>query len=127
MADKDVMKLGKILQRKRESLGLSIKGLAREIGMTDTTVMRMEQGQIASPRPDLLAKLAERLDLSLAELYASIGYTVPNDLPSMPAYLRAKYPDLPTPARKELSDYLKKLKDKYGLDENGPKRGEDEK
>lgn len=127
MADNDVKKLGRILQKKRESMGFSIKGLARETGITDTTIMRMEQGQIASPKPGLLAKLADKLELSLAELYTSIGYIIPTDLPSLPAYLRTKYPDMPAPARKDLSNYLEKLKDKYGLDENGPKPGEDEK
>jgi hypothetical protein len=44
----------------------------------------------------------------------------------MPAYLRSKYRDLPAPARKELNNYLERLKQQYGLDENGPKDGEDE-
>jgi transcriptional regulator with XRE-family HTH domain len=126
MAEDQILQLGKILQAKREALKLSIREVARQTELTPSTIMRIEQGQRAAPSPDVLAKLAEVLELSLAELYTLAGYAVPKDLPSMPAYLRVKYRDLPAPARDELNQYLEKLKHKYGLDEHGPQNGEDE-
>jgi transcriptional regulator with XRE-family HTH domain len=126
MAEDQILQLGKLLQTKREELKLSIREVARQTDLTPSTIMRIEQGQRAAPSPDVLAKLADALELSLAELYTLAGYAVPTDLPSMPAYLRVKYRDLPAPARDELNKYLEQLKHKYGLDENGPRNGEDE-
>jgi len=127
MADSDIKALGRLLRDKREAMGLTLRAVAEKADVQNTSVMRIEQGQFAKPKPELLARLADTLDLSLAELYDLAGYTVATDLPSMPAYLRAKYHDLPAPARKELNTYFEKLKDKYGLNEDGPKDGEDEK
>ncbi|HUC89335.1 MAG TPA: helix-turn-helix transcriptional regulator [Patescibacteria group bacterium] len=126
MAKDNIQKLGETLKHKREHMGWSIRELARRTDLSDTTVMRIEQGLRAAPSPDVLAKLAETLELSLADLYTLAGYAVPADLPSMPAYLRVKYRNLPQPARDELNNYLERLKDKYGLDEDGPQDGEDE-
>jgi transcriptional regulator with XRE-family HTH domain len=126
MTEDNTTKLGTLLRQKREEIGLSIRALGRETDIPDTTIMRIEQGSIASPSPALLAKLSERLEVPLSELYELAGYAIPNDLPSMPAYLRTKYRDLPAPARKELNNYLERLRQQYGLDEHGPKDGEDE-
>lgn len=126
MAEDQIQQLGKTITAKREQLGWSIRELARRTDLNDTTVMRIERGERSAPSPDVLARLADALELSLAELYTLAGYAVPTDLPSMPAYLRVKYRDLPAPARDELNKYLEQLKHKYGLDENGPRNGEDE-
>lgn len=126
MTANEPTELGTILRQRREELGLSIRAFGRAIDVPAATILRIEQGQF-SPNPTLLAKFAEGLELPLADLYSVAGYPIPNDLPSMPAYLRTKYRDLPAPARKDLNDYLEKLKTKYGLDETGPKDGEDEK
>jgi transcriptional regulator with XRE-family HTH domain len=126
MTDTNIQKLGELLREKREAKGLSIRALAREADMRDTTIMRIEQGLRAAPTPDVLARLAEVLELPVSELFTLAGYTTPDDLPSLPAYLRVKYRDLPQPARDELSNYLERLKQQYGLDEEGPKHGEDE-
>jgi len=107
-------------------MGLSLREVAEKANVSDTSVMRIEQGQFAKPKPELLARLADTLDLSLGELYDLAGYPVPA-LPSMPVYLRTKYRDMPAPLRKELNDYFEKLKDKHGFNGKWPKDGEDEK
>jgi transcriptional regulator with XRE-family HTH domain len=117
--------LGQLLTGARERKGLSMRAVAREAEMSNTTIIRIENNTI-QPTPETLGKLASILDLPLSRLYKLAGYPVPKELPSLPAYLRTKYRDLPAPARKELTRYIEKLKDKYGLDENGPKNGEDE-
>jgi transcriptional regulator with XRE-family HTH domain len=127
MAGRDIKALGKLLRNRRKAKGFTLRAVAEKTNVRDTTIMRIEQGQIAKPSPELLTQLADMLGLSVAEVYGLAGYTIAADLPSMPVYLRTKYRDLPLPARRELNDYFEKLKDKYGFDGSLPKDGEDEK
>ena len=94
--------LGSILRGKRQSLGYSTYQLAEAAGVQQSTVVRIERGEFASPRPDKLARFAELLELSLADVFAAAGYLVPGELPHFDAYLVAKYPRLPVTAVAEL-------------------------
>jgi transcriptional regulator with XRE-family HTH domain len=124
--ESDIQALGAILKAKREERKLSTRALGTLAGVDDSTIVRLENGTRQAPRPEVLAKVAKALELSLAELYTLAGYTVPVDLPSLPAYLRVKYGDMPQAAQDELTNHLNHLNEKYGLDLNGPKPGEDE-
>jgi transcriptional regulator with XRE-family HTH domain len=118
------MTLGQLVHSRREALGLSLRQLGQRIGTTDTTVMRIESGEIKSPRGDLLRTLAEALDVPSADLFSAAGYTVPTELPSFRPYLRTKYADLPPDALTELEDTFADIARRYGTD--GPAPGEDE-
>ena len=107
--------LGALLRQKREELGYSKNQLARAAGVRDSTVLRFESGQFTAPRPDKLARFAQLLGLSLADLYAQAGYIVPDELPNFAAYLLAKYPDLPSGAVTELRDRFEELLTHHGL------------
>ncbi len=124
--ESDIQKLGAILKAKREERKLSTRALGALAGVDDSTIVRLENGTRSAPRPDVLARVANALELSLADLYTLAGYAVPKDLPSLPAYLRVKYGNLPQAAQDELSEHLNYLNEKYGIDHNGPKPGEDE-
>jgi len=118
--------LGRYLRREREAHGLSARDLARRSGVPDSTIIRIEQGLIASPRPDKLSKIARALGLSLAEVYARADYTVPADLPTLRPYLRAKYRDLPPEAIEQIEQYAERLARRHGVNLSGPAPGEDE-
>ncbi len=121
--DKDqARELGRLLRERREQRGWTTPEVARRSGMTQSTVVRFEQGAWSRPSPEKLARLARTLELNLADVYRAAQYP----LPSLPAYLRSKYRNLPVPARQELEAYLAHLSAKYGLDEEGPAPGEDE-
>jgi hypothetical protein len=94
--------------------------------MADSNVIRLEQGAIASPRPDTLKSLADVLQLDLADVYAAAGYVQPQGLPSFAPYLRSKYGKLPASAQAELERNFARIAEKYGYDPNGPAPGEDE-
>jgi transcriptional regulator with XRE-family HTH domain len=111
-----IKQLGKLLKDRRIAAGLSTRSLAIKAGVDDSTIVRLEQGARNTPRPDVLTKLATSLHLSLADLFSLAGYSVPKELPSLPAYLRIKYRHLPQPARDELVTYMRHLYDRYGLD-----------
>jgi len=107
--------LGALLRQKREALGYSKKRLATAAGVPDSTVIRLERGLFAAPRPDKLARFAQLLGLRLADLYAKAGYIVPDELPSFASYLPVRYPDLPQEAVAELRDHFEHLLDRLGL------------
>jgi transcriptional regulator with XRE-family HTH domain len=119
-------KLGRQLRKRREQLGLSLRQLAERAETTDTTIIRIEQGAYAAPAPDKLARIAEALDLSLADVFALADYAVPDDLPSFQPYLRTKYRDMPREAVDDLNKAFTRIVRKHGYDPEGPQRGEDE-
>lgn len=112
-----IKQLGSLLKRQRITAGLSTRSLGAKAGVDDSTIVRLEQGLRNTPRPDVLTKLAKALHLNLADLFALAGYAVPQELPTLPAYLRVKYRHLPQPARDELVSYMRHLYSRYGLDE----------
>lgn len=118
--------LARLFKQTRETLGISAREVARRAEITDSNVVRLEQGAIPNPRPDTLKALADVLGLDLADVYAAAGYVQPKGLPSFTPYLRSKYAGLPVEARQELETSFARIADKYGFDANGPKPGEDE-
>ena len=118
--------LGRLLRARREELGLSSRQLAERAAMDDATIVRIEQGAFAAPRPDKLSRIAEALGLSLADVFALADYAVPDDLPSFQPYLRSKYRDMPTEAVDDLNKAFERIVRKHGYDADGPQDGEDE-
>ncbi len=121
----NVKKLGQIVRNARRERGLQLRELAKQIDMSHTSVMRLEQGHFQRPTPDFLRRLARALDLPLSDLYHLAGLTLPEDLPDFGVYLRTRH-GLPAPAVEELTGYFEYVRDKYGLERSGPDPGEDE-
>jgi len=119
-------RLGELLRQKREAVGLSSRALGKLTGVDPVTIQRFEVGFIAVPSPDKLARIAEALGLTLADVYAHAGYAVPSDLPSFTPYLRTKYRDLPNEDVEAIERYAQKLAKKHGVRLTGPAPGEDE-
>lgn len=94
--------------------------------MNFATLARIEQGQFAAPGPDKLARIAEALGLSTADVFGLADYTVPADLPSFQPYLRGKYRGMPAAAVDDLSKAFERIVRKHGYDPAGPQDGEDE-
>lgn len=126
MDDEQAKSLGELLKRKREELGLSTRQLGEIAGLDGVTVLRFEQGAFAAPRPDKLARVAEALGISLADVYALADYAVPDDLPSFRPYLRAKYRGLPADEVDKIEAYAARLAKRHGVDLTGPAPGQDE-
>jgi transcriptional regulator with XRE-family HTH domain len=108
--------LGKLLRERRQELGLSTHQLGAQIGVRQSTILRVEHGRFASPRPAKLARIAEALNLELADVYARAGYLVPDGLPSFEPYLAAKYRNLPETAVTELVGHFDELAARHGVD-----------
>lgn len=109
MSEDQAKALGKLLRDKRQELGYSTYEVAAAAGVTESTVVRLEQGRFMAPRPNKLVSFAQALGINLADLYAKAGYLLPKDLPSFATYLQIKYPRLPKRAVTELTRHFKQL------------------
>jgi transcriptional regulator with XRE-family HTH domain len=116
--------VGEIIKRRRQEIGLSRREVARRAGVNDSTIVRIENGDIANPRSDMLQSLATALNLSYADLFAAAGYNTPDGLPSFEPYLRAKYGDLPLADLAELERRFAAIERRHGA--RGPVDREDE-
>ena len=112
--------LGKYLRSEREARGWSARDLAERSGVPDSTIVRIESGFIATPRPDKLSKLARALELSLAEVYGRAQYSVPEGLPTLGPYLQAKYPQLPAAAVDQIQAYVERVAKRHGVNVTDP-------
>jgi len=114
--DKDqAVRFGKWLRERRQAAGMSTHELGGRIGVRNSTIIRIEQGAFAAPSPDKLARIAEVLGISLADIYGHAGYAVPGDLPEFHAYLPTRYRDLPESAVQELVELFESLLERHGL------------
>jgi transcriptional regulator with XRE-family HTH domain len=118
--------LGEMLRAARTAKALSIRDLSTSSGVARSTLLDLEQDNMAAPNPHHLKSLAQSLDLNLTDLYAIAGYVPATGLPSFAPYLRSKYGHLPDEARNELEASFGLIADKYGYDPAGPSPGEDE-
>ncbi|MCL4367880.1 MAG: helix-turn-helix domain-containing protein [Actinobacteria bacterium] len=118
--------LGQMLKARRAELSLSSHRLAELADIDQATVVRLEAGSIAAPRPDKLSRIAKVLALSGADIFALADYTVPQDLPTLKPYLRSKYRDMPSEDVEKIEAYVARLAKKHGLQVSEPAPGEDE-
>ena len=106
--------LGALLRQKRQEMGYSMTQLAEAAGVRDSTVLRIERGEFAAPRPDKLARFAALLGIDQAEVLAKAGYLAPDHLPGFDSYLTTKYPELPNAARALLAEHFEELMADHG-------------
>jgi transcriptional regulator with XRE-family HTH domain len=65
--------LGEYLRAERERAGISQRQLAGRVGIHNSYLARLENGETANPAADLLQRIAEVLEISSADLLAFIG------------------------------------------------------
>lgn len=88
---RQIATLGKFIRYKRKQKGLSLAQAERRSGVDFTYWSRLELDLVKSPNPRHLAAVAHALDVPIQELYGMAGYYLPEKLPSLAPYLRAKY------------------------------------
>ncbi len=110
MINGDLQQLGDTLRAHRTAANLTVRQLADKAGLVASTVSRLETAQIDSPRPEHLQQLARALGCEVEDFYALAGYLMPEGLPALRPYLRAKY-GLGEAAAQRLEGYFKALQD----------------
>jgi transcriptional regulator with XRE-family HTH domain len=126
MEQDQAKRFGRWLREQRQSRGMSKRELARRTGINSATIVRIEQGAFEAPSPHKLARIAEALTLSLADVYSMAGYATPDELPSFQPYLRRKFRDMPAAAVADLEAAFRQIASRHGYDPHGPQPGEDE-
>ena len=120
MGPQDAKRLGAAIRRHRVAAGLSQNKLAEladqqlerrasdgeKQRLRNSTILRLEDGKIRAPRPDLITAIAHVLNVDAADYFALAGYTTPNELPDLATYLRTKYPNLRQRDIKEFVDMV---------------------
>lgn len=125
MNPKQAQQLGERLRQARHDHGMSAVDLAELTDVNDATIVRLENGKIATPAADKLARIAEALGLDVGDIFAMAGYGATSSLPTLPLYLRSKY-DLPPDAMAQIEHFATKVAKRHGVSLSGPAPGEDE-
>ena len=112
MNQSDETTLGRYVQRQRQALGLSIRGLAAAAGVDSSGLSRVERGLMNDLSPAYLHKLARALEVDPTDLYLMAGYTEAKRLPAFAPYLRAKY-ELPEEAVEQVQAFFDFVNAKY--------------
>ena len=74
--------LGNMIKEKREVAGLSQKKLARACGLSDSEIMKIENGQRKTPSAKNLCNLARALKIPYLELFFAGGYISESEINS---------------------------------------------
>jgi transcriptional regulator with XRE-family HTH domain len=104
--------LGDLVRKMRRERGMSLRAVADASGLDWSYIGRLEKGEIGTPDPAKLQKLARGLAVEVEDFYALAGYLVPEGLPGLAPYLRVKY-DLPEEAMTDVERYVARLKKRY--------------
>jgi transcriptional regulator with XRE-family HTH domain len=112
MNPNEKQQLGKFLREIRTDRAMSLRTLADASGLDWSYIGRLEKGEISSPDPVKLQKLARALEVEIEDFYALAGYSAPEGLPTLAPYLRAKY-DLPEEASGDVERYIARLVRRY--------------
>jgi transcriptional regulator with XRE-family HTH domain len=93
--------LGRCVQERREELGIGQADLATQVGVTQQTISRWENGEVVPP-PKRLARLAEALSLDLDRLLGYAGYLSSSPTLSRSQLVKSFYDLIPHLSEEEL-------------------------
>lgn len=106
---------GEYLIKKRNKLGLSLRAVEKETGISNAYLSQLENNKIKNPSPKILFKLAKFYKISYNYLMDLIGYptskTEGNGTIS-PSYFKntIKFDDLTEEEEEKLTEYLQFLR-----------------
>lgn len=81
--------LGEYLKEARERAGLSQRELGKQADVHHSYIARIESGELATPIPEYLQRLADVLEIDVTELLAFLG--VKPEMPEPRVYFRRKF------------------------------------
>ncbi len=87
LEDHEAAALGPLLRQHRKTLGLTAKRVARLVGISPSYVSHLERGRHERPSLAVLARLAQALDVPLAEVCAAVLPVAPLVAPPLPPAL----------------------------------------
>lgn len=110
-------RLGTLLRKRRREMDLSFRDVAEASGVHHTTILRLEAGENLTPSADKLARVAQALELQVAEIYALAGFAAPDQLlPNPTLYLRTKYRNLSDRRLTAITKDVEAILKRHGID-----------
>lgn len=110
----DGIRLGEVVRNARIDLGISIRQLARAVGVHHSSIARLEAGNHQEPKPPRLQRLSRVLEIDERDLFALAGLEAFETLPAFTPYLRAKY-DMSDQAARALEDHFNYIRDRHDV------------
>ena len=107
-------RLAQLLLEGRTAADLTQTEAAQKIGVTPTTLSRLEHGVYSHPSLRILVAAAEAYKMPQADLFSAAGYLASSELPSLAGYLHATCKDLPESAIGEIVDFCDFVKKRHG-------------
>lgn len=104
--------LGQFLEEARQSAGLSVRQLADAADVPKTVVGRLLRDEVEQPVPLYLVRLAAALEVRASDLFLMAGMPLPEELPSVEAFLRSEY-ELPESAIREAKAQIDAIVSRY--------------
>jgi transcriptional regulator with XRE-family HTH domain len=101
-------RLGALIATARTRKGLSVKGIANQLGVSHGWFSELEHGRFVDPSPDRLARIAEALDIEPGKIDRITKGSVAQSLPGMQTYFRAKY-DLTPEQIERVERYVRRI------------------
>jgi len=83
--------LGRFVRERRQAAGLSQRQLALAASVSVSNISRLESGFHPTPSLELLKRVAEVLDIEMAELLSYRGIPMPDGSAGLKVYLRRQY------------------------------------
>jgi transcriptional regulator with XRE-family HTH domain len=115
MTPEQTVQLINLLSSKRKEANLSVNEVARRAEVDPGTAWRIEQGMIPTPKAESLKAIGKVLGIPTIDLFAVVGWIPDDDLPSIGPYLRAKYPQLPEEAVREIETNFEAVARTHGV------------
>ena len=107
--------LGVTLRQLREFAGKSLKAVAEPSRISTAYLQKLERGEVLSPSPNILYRLAETLGADYLELMRRAGYVVPGESASGNTLAHALSSDNLTDEEAEaLTTYLQVMRERRG-------------
>lgn len=123
MTPEQAQELGRYLRTHREAAGVSQRQVAKRAETAPAQVVRIEQGTVLNPRPEVLAAYSEAIGVPVADIFAMAHMPIARGLPGLRPYLRAKYRDLTADDAAQVEAFVDDLMRRHG---GQPADGEDE-
>ena len=109
--------LGKTLKQFREMMGLTLREVQKETGISNAYISQIENGSVNMPTPNKLFKLSETLNIPFDDLMRLAGHVVPKvnekgetvkKLTNVQTFLSST--DLTDKEEEQLVDFIKYLR-----------------
>ncbi|MCI9420875.1 helix-turn-helix domain-containing protein [Lachnospiraceae bacterium 48-42] len=112
--------LGEMIKAKREAAGLSQKKLGTACGLSDSEIMKIENGQRKSPNWKNLCSIAQALNFHPFEILLAAGYITEKDInPCVNLCGLEKLDEKEMDTLQVFIDFLISRKDAKGISEGG--------